>query len=220
MRKYTNNLRNNTDHNRHVRAQPKFINSTTEITWTRRYRTDEKILRDILKKNIACNNDHGQIQLSIYYQNRKTSQLLMKNNFISTKPSNRTNVIYKFTCPHEDCRPRNNFYNLHWRDYDDFVETIDHAPSGEHRTSRALVGHTQRKTLTQTPQRQHWHRHQQRPLSPVHPRTPTSHWRSRVYDPIWMCRVEGMMCVFLCFVFVFVFCVFCKPTNRAHVRMS
>ena len=34
----------------------------------------------------------------------------MKNNPITTKPSNRTNVVYKFCCPHEDCRPRDVYY--------------------------------------------------------------------------------------------------------------
>ena len=74
------------------------------------YKTDEKILKDILKKNIRCNKDHDHIQLRIYYQSQKTRQLVMKNNPTVTKPSNRTNVVYKFLCPHEDCRPRNICY--------------------------------------------------------------------------------------------------------------
>ena len=39
-----------------------------------------------------------------------TSQLVTRNNPSTTKPSNRTNVVYKFVCPHEDCRPRNICY--------------------------------------------------------------------------------------------------------------
>ena len=71
------------------------------------YKTDEKILKDILKKNVKCNNNNDRLQLNIYYQSKKTRQLVMKNNPIATKPYNRTNVVYKFSCPHEDCRPRN-----------------------------------------------------------------------------------------------------------------
>ena len=74
------------------------------------YKTDEKVLKNILKKNIKCNNDSDRIQLHIYYQNKKTRQLVMTNNPIVTKPSNRTNVVYQFSCPHEDCRPRDVCY--------------------------------------------------------------------------------------------------------------
>ena len=74
------------------------------------YKTDEKVLKDIIRKNTQCNNDDESLQLNIYYQNKKTRQLLMKNSPVSIKQSNRTNVVYKFICPHEDCRPRNNYY--------------------------------------------------------------------------------------------------------------
>jgi len=74
------------------------------------YKTDEKVIKDILKKNVKCNNDSDRVQLNIYYQSKKTRQLVMTNNPIATKPSNRTNVVYKLCCPHEDCRPRNIYY--------------------------------------------------------------------------------------------------------------
>ena len=74
------------------------------------YKTDEKILKDIIKKNVKCNSDSEHIELRIYYQGQKTSQLVMKNNPNVTKPSNRTNVIYKFSCSHEDCRSRDAYY--------------------------------------------------------------------------------------------------------------
>ena len=74
------------------------------------YKSDEKILKDILKKNVRCNRDDERLQVNIYYQNRKTHQLVMKNSPTVSKQSNRTNVVYKFICPHEDCRPRNNYY--------------------------------------------------------------------------------------------------------------
>ena len=74
------------------------------------YKTDEKILKSILRKNIQCNKDDERLQVNIYYQNRKTRQLVMKNSPTTTKQSNRTSVVYKFDCPHEDCRPRNICY--------------------------------------------------------------------------------------------------------------
>ena len=42
------------------------------------YKTDEKILKDILKRNIRCNNDADRVQLRIFYQGQKTRQLIMK----------------------------------------------------------------------------------------------------------------------------------------------
>lgn len=74
------------------------------------YKTDEKVLKDILKKHTKCNKDDDRIQINIYYQNRKTRQLVMKNSPVTIKQSNRTNVVYNFICPHEDCRPRTNNY--------------------------------------------------------------------------------------------------------------
>ena len=74
------------------------------------YTTDEKVLKDILKKNIKCNKDDDRYQINIYYQNKKTSQLVMKNSPVTIKQSNRTNIVYNLICPHEECRPRNNNY--------------------------------------------------------------------------------------------------------------
>ena len=107
------------------------------------YRTDEKILRNILKKNIRCKNGNERVQLNIFYQNRKTHQLVMKNSPNTGQSSNRTNVVYKFTCPHEDCRPSRHV--LHWCHDDDTVMTLDNAPAGKDRTGRALATNTSRK---------------------------------------------------------------------------
>ena len=43
------------------------------------------------------------MELIIYYKNRKTSNFVMKNNLSATKKLQFTNVVYKFTCPKEDC---------------------------------------------------------------------------------------------------------------------
>ena len=75
------------------------------------YKDDERALRDIVMTNVVCKNTDQKLQLSIYYKNRKTKNLVMKNNTNnSMKPMKRTNVVYKFTCPHEDCRPHSATY--------------------------------------------------------------------------------------------------------------
>ena len=74
------------------------------------YKTDEQILKSIVKKNTVCNKHDEQLQINIYYQSRKTRQLVMQNSPATAQESNRTNVVYKYTCPHEDCRSRDNNY--------------------------------------------------------------------------------------------------------------
>lgn len=74
------------------------------------YEKDERILKNIIKKNVTCRDKADKLKLHIYYQNMKTKHLVMKNNPIETKWLMRTNVVYQFECPSEDCRPQNNSY--------------------------------------------------------------------------------------------------------------
>ena len=74
------------------------------------YERDERTLKHIVKKNVKCKEDAHKLQLHIYYQNTKTKHLVMRNNPSLTKRLMRTNVVYQFDCPSEDCRPRHNSY--------------------------------------------------------------------------------------------------------------
>jgi hypothetical protein len=73
------------------------------------FKTDERILQDIVFKNTKCRAPEDRLSLVIYYKNDKTTQLLIRNNPAS-KPRNlqQTNVVYKFSCPYEDCKLQNN----------------------------------------------------------------------------------------------------------------
>ena len=71
------------------------------------YKVDERVIRDIIQNNVICINTADQLRLTIYYQNRKTSQLLIRNSPTCSDDLKRTNVVYQFACPHEDCRLRN-----------------------------------------------------------------------------------------------------------------
>ena len=73
------------------------------------YDTDERVLKHIIKKNVTCKETH-KLKLHIYYQSTKTKHLVMRNNPTQTKWLMRTNVLYQFDCPIEDCRLRNNSY--------------------------------------------------------------------------------------------------------------
>ena len=74
------------------------------------YRTEERTLNHIVKKNVTCEDDSHNLKLPIYYQSTKTKHLVMRNNPIESKWLMRTNVVYKFDCPFEGCRLQNNNY--------------------------------------------------------------------------------------------------------------
>ena len=74
------------------------------------YETDERILQHIINKNVVCKNSTHKLKLHIYYQSKKTKHLVMRNNPIETKWLMRTNVLYQFDCPAEDCRLQNSNY--------------------------------------------------------------------------------------------------------------
>ena len=73
------------------------------------YKSDEKILKTLIHKNILPTDPNKKIKLVIYYNKFKTSNLVIRNN---SSPSigvlQKTNVIYKFKCPLGDCISDNN----------------------------------------------------------------------------------------------------------------
>ena len=73
------------------------------------YKSDEKILKTLIHKNILPTDPNKKIKLVIYYNKFKTSNLVIRNN---SSPSigvlQKNNVIYKFKCPLGDCISDNN----------------------------------------------------------------------------------------------------------------
>ena len=76
------------------------------------YRTEERIIKDILKRGITTVDPEDKIDFNIYYRNSKTSSLIMKNdiNHAIKTPLKMDHVVYKYTCPYGDCKLRNNMY--------------------------------------------------------------------------------------------------------------
>ena len=65
------------------------------------YKIYERVMREIVYDNVKCTDQQAQIDLIIYYKNKKTHNLIMKNNIAPIPPiSQRTNVVYKFDCPY------------------------------------------------------------------------------------------------------------------------
>ena len=64
------------------------------------YKIDERVLKEIVYNNIKCNDPNDKANLIIYYNNRKSCNLIMRNNLAPPKPMlDCTNLVYAFTCP-------------------------------------------------------------------------------------------------------------------------
>ena len=75
------------------------------------HKTDERIVTDIVNRGVIPTDKEDNIQLVIYYKNKKTSNLIMKNNLQQGRTDmSRVNVIYQYSCTIGDCKLRNNSY--------------------------------------------------------------------------------------------------------------
>lgn len=97
-----------------IKSDVKEAKSVTHIVYYRNqmsssYREDERILKSIVKSNIKCVNEDEELKLLIYYKNRKTKDFLMTNNINRESSSlQRSNIVYKFSCPVGGCKLQNN----------------------------------------------------------------------------------------------------------------
>lgn len=69
---------------------------------TSNYKQEEQRLRKIIKEHVKSANDTTNIQLFIYYTNKKLSQLFLKNN---QHKKEFFNVVYMYTCDNDRCQP-------------------------------------------------------------------------------------------------------------------
>ena len=68
------------------------------------YKTDERILRDIIHRNCEPTHQGERLKLVVYYRSPKVSNLVMKNNLsMDSSPLKMTNVVYQYKCTHGDC---------------------------------------------------------------------------------------------------------------------
>jgi hypothetical protein len=67
------------------------------------YKIDERVIKQIIDRNVN-GVDNVKLKVIIYYKNKYTKQLIIKNNpAAQLKPLQKTNVVYEISCPHEDC---------------------------------------------------------------------------------------------------------------------
>lgn len=69
------------------------------------YREDENSMKKIVMENVTPTEDSKRINLVIYYKNRRTRDLVMKNNPSppAREPLKQKNVVYQFVCPVRGC---------------------------------------------------------------------------------------------------------------------
>lgn len=73
------------------------------------YKKDEKILKDIVRRNCVPTRQDEKIKLKIYYKSARVSSLIMMNNLSADSSQlSSTNVVYMFKCPLGDCAHRRN----------------------------------------------------------------------------------------------------------------
>ena len=93
-----------TSNNNSTDDDPPTIKLFYKNQYHKNYRKDEKALRDIITNNIHVIDQETKLKLIIYYSNKRTCNLIMKNNPLDTRSSlKRRNVVYQFTCPIPRC---------------------------------------------------------------------------------------------------------------------
>ena len=91
----------------------KNINIYYRNTLTPAWKKDEKVIRDIVRKNVKPVQPEHSIRLKIYYKTPRTSSLIMQNSQQNTTTLQQTNVVYRFKCSTGDCATRNVYYIGH-----------------------------------------------------------------------------------------------------------
>ena len=72
--------------------------------FSRAYKTDERILQDMISNNVKCVKERDKLKLIIYYKSATTKALLMRNNQAPPSPAlQQTNLIYEYKCTKDEC---------------------------------------------------------------------------------------------------------------------
>ena len=67
------------------------------------YKTDERVLKQLINNNMQPTDPQDKIRFIIYYRQNNISQLISKNNQGPVQPIlKHTNIVYQYTCPLED----------------------------------------------------------------------------------------------------------------------
>ena len=75
------------------------------------YKTDERIIKNIIANNVQCSNKSDTLKFIPYYRSNTITKLITRNNQgPPTPPLKKNNLIYQYQCLHGDYEHRNNIY--------------------------------------------------------------------------------------------------------------
>ena len=101
----------NAEPSRRPEATDNIITIYYKSTFSTAYKEDEMIMQQIIKRNVKPTDPNTQIKLVIYYQNKKTSHLLLRNNIRqAANELQKSHVIYRYTCKLGDCATQPSTY--------------------------------------------------------------------------------------------------------------
>ena len=64
------------------------------------YKLEERVIKDLLQRNIQCISPNDKLNIIFYYKNKRTCNLVMRNNLAPKPPPlQQTGTVYKFECP-------------------------------------------------------------------------------------------------------------------------
>ena len=67
------------------------------------YKQDEAAIRSIISNNASATDPDSAIHLITYYENKRTSQLIMKNSKVDSDPLKKHGLVYRIICPENGC---------------------------------------------------------------------------------------------------------------------
>ena len=87
------------------------INIYYKAHFSTSYKEEERIMRQIIKKNVTPTNPEKRINLTIYYRSKKTSHLLLRNSpSAELEKTQQSHVVYRFTCKQGNCAALHSTY--------------------------------------------------------------------------------------------------------------
>ncbi|XP_050699344.1 uncharacterized protein LOC126986892 [Eriocheir sinensis] len=82
-----------------------------KATFSTAYKEDERVITQIVRRNVKPSDPNKQVKLVIYYTTKKTSHLLLKNTPSKEIESlQKSHVIYRFTCNQGNCEVLSSTY--------------------------------------------------------------------------------------------------------------
>ncbi len=75
------------------------------------YKEDERIMRQLIKRNVTPTDPEKKISLTIYYRRKKTSHLLLRNSpAVDKQKTQQSHFVYIFTCKQGSCAALHSTY--------------------------------------------------------------------------------------------------------------